>query len=366
MRIAQVASLWEPVPPTGYGGTELIVSLLTDELVRRGYEVKLFASGDSTTLAELQSGCSKSLRGMGSTDQEYSAYEQWQLGKVYQQADNFDIIHSHMGHTALPYANFISTPIVHTLHGIFTPLIEPLFGQNRHQNYVSISNAQRRPELGLNYVATVYNGIDTSLFEFRAQPDEPSYLAFLGRFSPEKGPHLAIEIAKQAGWPLKMAGKVDPGDQAFFEQKVTPLIDGQQIEYLGEVDQAQKCNLMAGAMATLFPITWREPFGLVMAESMACGTPVIAMALGAAPEIIVDGETGFLCHTVDQCVAAISHIPALDRHACRAHVVQNFSVRRMVDDYEAVYRQILAKRFTQNGESQSLVSYTAQGAFNLK
>ena len=343
MRIAQVAPLWEPVPPSGYGGTELIVSLLTDELVHRGHEVTLFASGDSTTFANLESSCPKALRGEGASDQEYSFYERWQLDKIYQQADNFDIIHIHMGHAALPYADWISTPAVHTLHGILTPPIEPLFVQNCHQNYVSISNAQRRPELGLNYVATVYNGIDTKLFEFRAQPDEPAYLAFLGRFSPEKGPHLAIEIAKQAGWQLKMAGKVDPVDQVFFEQTVKPLIDGQQIRYLGEVDHAQKRNLMAGAMATLFPITWREPFGLVTAESMACGTPVIAMALGAAPEIIIHGETGFLCHTLDECVAAIAHIPTLDRQACRTHVEQNFSVQRMVDDYEAVYRQILAK-----------------------
>ncbi|MDJ0703731.1 MAG: glycosyltransferase family 4 protein [Leptolyngbyaceae cyanobacterium MO_188.B28] len=303
--------------------------------------------------------CSKALRSIGVTDQEYSAYEQWQLDKVYQQADNFDVIHIHMGHAALPYANFISTSIVHTLHGIFTAPIEQLFVQNRHQNYVSISDAQRRPELGLNYVATVYNGIDTSLFEFRAQPNHPSYLAFLGRFSPEKGPHLAIEIAKQAGWPLKMAGKVDPVDQVFFEQTVKPLLDGQQIEYLGEVDHAQKCDLMAGAMATLFPITWREPFGLVMAESMACGAPVIAMALGAAPEVIIHGETGFLCRTIDECVAAIAHIPTLDRQSCRAHVEENFSVQRMVNDYEAVYRQILAKHCAQADKWRSSAPYPA-------
>lgn len=358
MRIAQIAPLWERVPPPAYGGTELVVSLLTDELVRRGHDVTLFASGDSQTLAKLEPGSSQALRFAGVSHQDYHLYEQMQLSKVYERASEFDIIHSHMDVAALPYANLVKTPTVHTIHGIFTPLVEQMFVRNRHQNFVSISDSQRRPELGLNYIATVYNGIDPETYEFHAKPDDPPYLAFLGRMSPEKGPHLAIEIAKRSGWHLKMAGKVDPVDQKFFETEVAPLIDGKQIEYLGEANHAQKSEIMGGAVATLFPITWREPFGLVMPESMVCGTPVIAMAMGSALEIIVHGKTGFLCHSIEECVEAIAKVPELDRYACRAHVEQNFSVKRMVDGYEAAYRQVLAEQFTLNGHSQSPILLT--------
>lgn len=349
MRIAQVAPLWERVPPPAYGGTELVVNLLTNELVRRGHDVTLFATGDSVTLAKLDPGCSEPLRLTGVTPQEYSIYEQMQLSNVYKRSDEFDIIHCHMDAAALPYANLVKTPTVHTIHGIFTPLTERMFVQHGQQNYVSISNSQQRPELGLNYVATVYNAIDPSTYAFHPQPDNPPYLAFLGRLSPEKGPHLAIEIAKRAGWHLKMAGKVDRADREFFEREVAPLIDGEQIEYLREANHAQKSEIMGGAVATLFPIMWQEPFGLVMPESMVCGTPVIAMAMGSAPEIIVHGKTGFLCHSIEDCIEAIAKVPELDRRACRAHVEQNFSVTRMADGYEAVYCQLLAERFTHNG-----------------
>ena len=203
MRIAQVAPLWERVPPPGYGGIELVVGLLTDELVRRGHEVTLFATGDSLTLAELESVYPCAIR-LDPAVKEYSAYETIQLSRVYERSQEFDIIHSHMGYAALPYANFVETPTIHTLHGIFTPDNEKVFAHARHQNFVSISDAQREPRLGLNYVATVYNGIDTNGYRFQPQPKEPPYLAFLGRLSPEKGPHLAIEIAKRAGIPLKM------------------------------------------------------------------------------------------------------------------------------------------------------------------
>jgi len=355
MRIAQVAPLWERVPPPAYGGTELVVNLLTEELVRRGHEVTLFASGDSITSAKLEAGCDQALRPLGLLPHEYAVYDQMQLSKVFQQAGEFDIIHSHVDFPALPYAALCKTPVVHTVHGIFTPLTEQIWAQHRDQNYVSISDSQQRQDLGLNYVATVYNAISTKPFTFRAQPQAPAYLAFLGRMSPEKGPHLAIEIAQRSGWPLKMAGKIDFENRDFFERDVAPLIDGQQIEFLGEADQRLKNELIAGATATLFPITWREPFGLVMIESMACGTPVIAMALGSAPEIIVDGKTGYLCQTVDDCVEALSQIDQLDRHDCRHHVEIHFSVQRMVDGYEAVYRQVLAERFTRNGHIQAPV-----------
>jgi glycosyltransferase involved in cell wall biosynthesis len=348
MRIAQIAPLWERVPPPAYGGTELIVGLLTDELVRRGHDVTLFASGDSLTLAKLKSVHPRALR-LDPKVKEYAIYEMLELSQVYERASEFDLIHSHVGCAALPYCNLVKTPTVHTLHGVFTPDNEKLFTHAKSQLYISISNTQREPQLGLNYVSTVYNGIDVDAHEFHPEPQDPPYLAFLGRLSPEKGPHLAIQIAKETGWVLKMAGKIDPVDQAFFEQELKPQIDGKQIQYLGEADHFQKNQLMGNAVATLFPITWREPFGLVMVESMAAGTPVIALELGSTPEVIAHEKTGFLCRTVEDCIAALGRIRDLDRHACRQYVQDHFSVQRMVDGYEEVYRQIVAERFATNG-----------------
>jgi glycosyltransferase involved in cell wall biosynthesis len=349
MRIAQVAPLWERVPPPAYGGIELVVGLLCDELVRRGHDVTLFASGDSISLAKLESVHPQALR-LDPTVKEYDIYAMLQLSKVYEQAGEFDIIHSHMGCIALPYANLVKTPTVHTLHGVFTPDNEKMFTHARSQPFVSISDAQREPRLNLNCVATVYNGIDTTTYEFRPEPKDPPYLAFVGRISPEKGPHLAIEIAKRSGLCLKMAGKVDVVDRDYFEQEIKPHIDGKQIEYMGEANQEQKSDLMGKAVATLFPISWREPFGLVMVESMATGTPVIAMELGSTREVIAHGKTGFLCHSLEECVEAIAKIPQLNRYACREHVLSHFSTQRMTDGYEAVYRQIVAECFSQDGQ----------------
>jgi glycosyltransferase involved in cell wall biosynthesis len=353
MRIAQVAPLWERVPPPAYGGIELVVSLLTDELIRRGHEVTLFASGDSISLAQLESVHPQALR-LDPTVKEYAIYEMLQLTQVYEQASKFDIIHSHMGCAALPYAQFVKTPTVHTLHGVFTPDNEKMFKRSQRQPFVSISDSQREPRLDLNVVSTVYNGINVDSYRFYPQPDEPAYLAFLGRLSPEKGPHHAIEIAKRTGSRLKLAGKIDVVDQAFYDAEIKPHIDGDQIQYLGEANHVQKNVLMGGAVATLFPITWREPFGLVMVESMASGTPVIGMALGSAPEVIAHGKSGFLCQNVDECVAALAQVHTLDRSACRAHVQANFSAQKMTDGYEAVYQQLITERFAQNGHSPRL------------
>ena len=356
MRIAQIAPLWEQVPPPAYGGTELIVSLLTDELVRRGHEVTLFASGDSQTLARLKSGSSQALRALDVSDEDARIYHTLQLNKVFKNASDFDLIHSHVDCATFPYAEFTKTPTIHTVHGIVAPHLEPLWRDASQQNFISISHSQRRNDLDLNYVATVYNGIDTRIFPFYEQPDSSPYLAFLGRMSPQKGPHLAIEIARRSGWHLKMAGKVDPIDREFFEAQVEPYIDGKQIEFLGEANHKQKCELMGGAVATLFPITWAEPFGLVMAESMVVGTPVIAMALGSTKEVIEDGKTGFLCHNVEECVTALSKIKEINRLACRERIVSNFSVARMVDGYEAVYQKLASNRFANNGHVSNLVS----------
>ncbi|HSM80760.1 MAG TPA: glycosyltransferase family 4 protein [Nodosilinea sp.] len=352
MRVAQVTPLWERVPPLAYGGTEMVVSLLTEELVRRGHQVTLFASGDSETQAELRPGCDRALRRLGVLPPAYDSYEQRQLSQVFASAGEFDIIHCHMDAAALPYAHRSTTPVVHTLHGPFTPASAQIFSRYRRQNLVTVSQSQQRLELGLNYVAAVYNAIALDQFEFYPRPEQPPYLAFLGRMSPEKGPQLAIEIAKRCGWPLKMAGKIDFENEVFFDQEVAPHIDGEQITFLGEVSQSFKKELIGGATAMLFPITWPEPFGLVMAESMASGTPVIAMALGAAPEVVADGKTGFLCANVDDCVAAVARVAQLSRQACRDHVAVNFGVGRMTDGYEAVYREVMGHRATPVDETR--------------
>jgi glycosyltransferase involved in cell wall biosynthesis len=348
MKIAQIAPLWERVPPPAYGGIELVVGLLTDELVARGHEVTLFASGDSITSAKLESIHPQALR-LDPTIKECGIYEMLQLAQVYERAGEFDLIHSHMGCAALPYSKLTKTPTVHTLHGIFTPDNEKMFVHARSQPYVSISNAQREERLGLNHVATVYNSIDVNSHHFFPVADEPAYLAFLGRMSPEKGPHLAIEIAKATGITLKMAGKVDPVDIEYFETQIQPHIDGAQIQFLGEADHFMKNDLMGRAVATLFPITWREPFGLVTIESMAAGTPVIAMNLGSVPEVVADGVSGFICNNVAECIAAVAKIPQLSRFACREYVAHRFGVEQMTAGYEAVYRQILAEKFARNG-----------------
>ncbi|MBD1809697.1 glycosyltransferase family 4 protein [Microcoleus sp. FACHB-SPT15] len=340
MRIAQIAPLWERVPPFRYGGTELIVSLLTEELVQRGHEVTLFASGDSITTAHLKSVHERALR-LDEEIKEPGLYEQMSLAQIYHQAHHFDIIHSHVGYAALPYCGFVKTPTVHTMHGIFTPDNEKMFRQFAWQPYISISEAQREPRLGLNYIHTVYNGIDLEVYPFQAEPDKPTYLAFVGRLSPEKGPEEAIKIARASGLPLRMAGKVDPVDREYYHQKLKPLIDGEQIQYLGEVSHEEKANLLGGATVTLFPITWREPFGLVMIESMAMGTPVVGMALGSVPEVIAHGKTGYICHTLEEIIQAVPEAMKLDRNACRNYVSHRFSVKSMVNEYERAYKMVL-------------------------
>lgn len=340
MKIAQVGPLWEPVPPTTYGGIELVVSLLTEELMRRGHEVTLFASGDSLTRAKLESVCPHALR-QGSAVGEYEYYEMLQHSQVYKQRNNFDIIHFHDKCASLPFTQLISTPTVRTLHYAFTEASIHLFDHYRQQPYISISSAQRQPMPQLNYINTVYNGIDLSSYPFSSKPNHPPYLAFLGRMSPDKGPQHAIAIAKQAGLPLKMVGKVDVVDRKFFEQEIAPQIDGEQIEYIGEVNHAQKVELLSQAAVTLFPITWNEPFGLVMIESMATGTPVIGMNNGSVSEVIAHGKTGFVCPRYEEMAAMIPAALELERSSCRDYVQSKFSVKQMVDAYEEAYRQIL-------------------------
>ncbi len=347
MKIAQVSPLWERVPPPAYGGIELVVSHLTDELVRRGHEVVLFASGDSQTLAKLHSVYPHALR-LDPNIKEYSVYEMLELSRVYERAAEFDIIHSHVGIAALPFGSLVKTPTIHTLHGKFTRDNSKIFTHHAKQPFISISNNQR-DGVGLNYISTVYNGIDLRGYPFFSQPSDPPYLAFLGRFSPEKGPQHAIAIAKITGWRLKMAGKIDTVDRQFFETELAPQIDGKQIEYLGEISHSQKVELLGNAAVTLFPITWREPFGLVMIESMATGTPAIGINLGSVPEVIAHGKTGFVCQSIDEIAALIPAALELSRQTCRDHVANHFSVSQMVDGYEAAFRQVMENRIAWNG-----------------
>ncbi len=351
MKIAQLAPLWERVPPPAYGGIELVVGLLTDELVARGHDVTLFASGDSVTTAKLASVHPQALR-LDPDIKEYSIYDMLNLGQVYGRAAEFDIIHSHIGCAALTHAKLCKTPTVHTLHGIFTHDNAKMYSYAKDQPYISISNSQRQPSLDLNCVATVYNSIRVSDHHFFERPDTPTYLAFLGRMSGEKGPHHAIEIAKRTGIPLKMAGKVDPVDEQFFNEQIAPHIDGEFIQFLGEANHHQKNQLMGRAIATLFPITWSEPFGLVMIESMAAGTPVVGMKMGSVPEVIAHGTSGFVCESIDECVSAMGNIHSINRQNCRDYVSRKFGVQVMTDGYEAVYHQILDNKWSRNGKSK--------------
>ncbi|MEL6163058.1 MAG: glycosyltransferase family 4 protein [Cyanobacteria bacterium J06628_3] len=341
MRIAQISPLWERVPPFRYGGIELIVKLLTDELVQRGHEVTLFASGDSITSAKLHSVHDQALR-LDPSIQEPDIYHQMILADVYQEASaNFDIVHSHIGYTALPYSDFSKTPTVHTLHGAFSPDTIRIHRRFGNQPLISISQAQREPCLDLNYLYTVYNGIDTVVYPFYSKPIQPAYLAFIGRISPQKGAVEAIKIARASGLPLKIAGKVDVVDTDYYQEQVKPLIDEESIQYLGEISHEDKVKLLGQATATLFPITWREPFGLVMIESMATGTPVIAMNLGSVPEVIQSGKTGFVCDSTDRIIEMVPKATKLDRQACREYVVSKFSVESMTDGYERAYSMVL-------------------------
>ncbi|MEO1372861.1 MAG: glycosyltransferase family 4 protein [Cyanobacteria bacterium J06635_10] len=346
MRIAQVAPLRERVPPPSYGGIELVVSHLTDELIRRGHEVTLFASGDSLTDAKLEAVCEKALR-LDPNVSNYDAYELLELSQVYQRAAEFDLIHSHLGVLTLASAGLVTTPTIHTLHNSFNPDTAKIYTHHYKQPYVSISDAQRK--IDLNYIGTVYNGIDETSYPFIVEPENPPYLAFLGRFSPEKGPHHAISIAKQTGWCLKMAGKIDEVDVKFFEQEIAPHIDGKQIQYLGEVTHDEKAELLGNAVITLFPITWQEPFGLVMIESMATGTPVIAINMGSVPEVVNHGVTGFVAQSYEQMASMIPEALKLSRYSCRKYVEERFTVSKMVDGYEALYRKILEDRIQKNG-----------------
>jgi glycosyltransferase involved in cell wall biosynthesis len=345
MRIAQIAPLYESVPPALYGGTERVVHNLTDELVRCGHDVTLFATADSQTLARLEPMAETGLRIGGVRDQV--AIHIAMLDEVFARASEFDVMHSHVDALAFPFARACDVPTVSTLHGrLDLPEHRRVLQRFRDLPIVSISRAQRAPLAGvlLNWVGTVHNGIALGKFTTSTEPADPPYLVFLGRISEEKGPAFAIEIARRAGITLKIAAKIDPADAEWARREILPLLSQPGIEYLGEVNELQKRQLLAGATALLFPIQWPEPFGMVMIESMACGTPVIAFPGGSVEEIVRDGVTGFICRDVDHAVDRVRHVRQLSRAECRMHVSRNFSSCTMANGYERVYSRLVSAR----------------------
>jgi glycosyltransferase involved in cell wall biosynthesis len=339
LRIAQVAPLYESVPPKLYGGTERVVAYLTEELIRRGHEVTLFASGDSTAAAPIEAAQPAALRQSGLVPWGNSLHLPM-LSEVFDNADRFDVIHCHLDYWSFPFARMVSTPTVTTLHGRLD--IPELLGVYRYYPeapVVSISDAQREPLPELNWVGTVHHGLPAE--QLRFNPDRGKYLAFLGRIAPEKRPDIAIEVARRVGIPLKIAAKIDAVDREYFEGKIRPLLEGEGVEFIGEISEPEKSEFLGNAMALLFPVDWPEPFGLVMIEALACGTPVIARPCGSVPEVLRDGVSGFMALSVEELVDAVRRVPSLSRRTCRAEFESLFTVEVMVANYERLYYQLI-------------------------
>ncbi|HEX6790043.1 MAG TPA: glycosyltransferase family 4 protein [Candidatus Krumholzibacteria bacterium] len=344
MRIAQVAPLYESVPPALYGGTERVVSYLTEELVNQGHDVTLFASGDSATDARLISPCERSLRLSRTPDQLLPHIIM--IDQVCELAEEFDVVHFHTDY--LHYATTRRCGFVHltTLHGrLDMPQLPDLYRHFNDVPLVSISNSQRRPLRGANWVGTVYHGLPDDLYSFTAKPNAEPYLAFVGRMSREKRVDRAIKIALACGIELRIAAKVDPADVEYYERYIEPLIDEPGIEFIGEINDIEKNDFLGNAMALLFPIDWPEPFGLTMIEAMACGTPVIAWPNGSVPEVLEAGKTGFICRTVSEAVEAVDRISEISREQCRREFETRFSARRMAQDYVRLYERVINDRF---------------------
>jgi len=344
MRIAQVSPLWESVPPKLYGGTERIVSFITEELVRLGHDVTLFASGDSETAARLEAICPRALRLITSSFIREAPLT-LQLERAFGAVDEFDLIHSHLDFLGFPVARRCHTPVITTLHGrLDLPELEPVYREFAEMPLVSISDAQRLPLPWANWQATVHHGLPRDLYSFHPQPGQ--YLAFLGRIAPEKCPDRAIAIATRAGIPLRIAAKVDPADRDYFKERIEPLMDHPLVEFLGEITDAEKNDFLGGACALLAPFDWPEPFGLVFIEALACGTPVLAYRRGSVPELIENGVTGYVCEQMDEFITAVKQLSIIDRRRCRHAFEARFTVERMVQDYLDVYEQIVTDRST--------------------
>jgi glycosyltransferase involved in cell wall biosynthesis len=339
MHIAQIAPLTEAIPPKLYGGTERVVSWLTEELLALGHEVTLYASGDSTTAARLEAVWPRALRLDGAV-RDPNALHMMMLERVYRRAGDFDFLHFHLDYYPFSLFSRQPTPFVTTLHGrLDLPEHQPVFETFRAMPVVSISNAQRRPVPRANWVRTVHHGLPIDLL--RPQPVRPSYFAFLGRIAPEKGVDRAIRIAQHCGVPLKVAAKVDRADQDYYDEEIAPMLRAQNIEYVGEIADRDKSQFLSGAVALLVPIDWPEPFGLVMIEAMACGTPVIAFNRGSVPEIIDDDVTGFIVEDETGAIGAVDRLAQLSREKIRQRFEQRFTARRMAQDYLAVYRGLM-------------------------
>ena len=341
MRIAQIAPLHERVPPKFYGGTERVVSYLTEELVRQGHNVTLFASGESLTSAKLVRCCEVALR-FNPAVRDALAYHMIMLDEVRRRIDQFDILHFHIDIIHAPLVHDFSDRTLTTLHGrLDLPDLAPFYAAFQDLPLASISNDQRGYLRNANWLGTVHHGLPRDLLPFRPHPD--GYLAFLGRISPEKRPDYAIEISARSGMPLKIAAKVDRADQEYWEAMIRPMVEGNRdVEFIGEIGESDKAGFLGGATALLFPIDWPEPFGLVMIEAMACGTPVIAYRRGSVPEVIKENVSGFLVNTIEEAVAAVWRIQSLDRVKVRAEFERNFTAARMARDYVGMYRQLLA------------------------
>lgn len=342
MRIAQIAPLYESVPPKLYGGTERVVSYLTEELVRQGHDVTLYASGDSVTEARLVSVRPTAMR-LDQSRPDHLLYHMLLLERVFGEAEEFDVLHFHVDYLHFPLSRRNSQPNLTTLHGrLDLPDLVPLYREFPEVPLVSISDAQRKPLPWVNWQGTVYHALPPDLYQYHPQPGQ--YLAFLGRVSPEKGLDQAVEIAKRAGIELQIAAKVDPVDEEYFHQAIEPLLDHPLVRFIGEISDAEKDGFLGNALALLMPIHWEEPFGLVAIEAMACGTPVIAYGRGSIPEIIDDGDSGIIVGGMDEAVEGLKGIRLLSREQCRRTFERRFTVSRMADDYVAIYHRLLEGR----------------------
>lgn len=360
MRIAQIAPLYEAVPPPLYGGTERVVSHLADALVRLGHDVTLFASGDSRTKARLVPVRDRALRLDPDLSWDLPAHIAM-LEAVHEQAHRFDVLHFHTDCLQMPLFRDIAQRTVTTLHGrLDIRDLQPFFACYRRFPLVSISDHQRRPLASANFVATVHHGLPRNLYPFTAEP-EGGYLAFLGRTAPEKRVDRAIAIAKRAGSKLKIAAKVDRADRAHFGERIAPLLDDPLVEFVGEIGEADKPAFLGNAGALLFPIDWPEPFGLVMIEAMACGTPVIAWPCGAVPEVIDHGVTGFIVDDIDRAAAAVPEAARLDRRRIRRVFEERFSAEAMARAYVRIYERLSARDRPQAAAPRSPAVATQRG-----
>lgn len=341
MRIAQVVPLQVAVPPHAYGGTERVVHNLTEALVRLGHDVTLYASGDSQTSARLVPFIDRAINFDRNTDAV--AFHVAMLNHVYAHADEYDVIHSHLDYLTFPFIETAPTPTVLTLHGrLDQPECRRVYSAYPHLNYISISESQRRDAPDVNWVSTVHHGVDIGDFDFYPHPGD--YLCFVGRIAPEKRPDRAIEIAKRSGIPLKIAAKVDPKDEEYFRAEVEPLLDHPLVEFVGELDEAHKRELMGNALALVLPIDWPEPFGMVFIEALACGTPVLTCPHGSVPELLRDGVTGYIRDNVQDLAACVRKLRRISREGCRTYAQRRFDTRRMALEYVNVYSQVQGRR----------------------